>query len=427
MLKFIINAILLNLLIAEENFVSFEIVTYDNPYQEKLFIHTFGGEDKYMSIFNPNLQPYWQINSDEKGLDFKKNGDVLTYFEKVEGPVSASNRWIVMNSQMQEIDTLLCTSGNTDYHDIRVLENGNYILQAYDSLYVNMEELVSGGHPSALIIGVLRIQEFTQNNELIFDWFALDHLDISEYTNLNLSNQQITFMHGNSIEVDNYGNLILSNRRSSEIIKIDRSTGEIIWIIGGPLNEFEISGDEFNGFSRQHDARRLENGNILIFDNGNNHSPPTSRVIEYEINETDKTLNLVWEYRNPYGQESLSMGSSQRLPNGNTLISWGNIWGLAGGKIMEITPNYQIALEIQFDSQMSYKARKDNWNFDIPMASGDINLDEILNILDILIMVNIVLDGNVKYNMINLFKIDLNRDYSFNILDIVELVNRILD
>tara|TARA_Y100000814_G_scaffold277383_1_gene238355 strand:- start:29 stop:1015 length:987 start_codon:yes stop_codon:yes gene_type:complete len=328
---------------------------------------------------------------------------------------------------MQEIDTLLCTSGNTDYHDIRVLENGNYILQAYDSLYVNMEELVSGGNPSALIIGVLRIQEFTQNNELIFDWFALDHLDISEYTNLNLSNQQITFMHGNSIEVDNDGNLILSNRRSSEIIKIDRSTGEIIWIMGGPLNEFEISGDEFNGFSRQHDARRLENGNILIFDNGNNHSPPTSRVIEYEIHETNKTLNLVWEYRNPYGQESLSMGSSQRLPNGNTLISWGNIWGLAGGKIMEITPNYQIALEIQFDSQMSYKARKDNWNFDIPMASGDINLDEILNILDILIMVNIVLDGNVKYNMINLFKIDLNRDYSFNILDIVELVNRILD
>ena len=73
MLKFIIHTMLLNLLIAEENFVSFEIVTYDNPYQEKLFIHTFGGEDKYMSIFNPNLQPYWQINSDEKGLDFKKH------------------------------------------------------------------------------------------------------------------------------------------------------------------------------------------------------------------------------------------------------------------------------------------------------------------------------------------------------------------
>ena len=55
MLKFIIHAMLLNLLIAEENFVSFEIVTYDNPFQEKLFIQTFGGEDKYMSILNPNL------------------------------------------------------------------------------------------------------------------------------------------------------------------------------------------------------------------------------------------------------------------------------------------------------------------------------------------------------------------------------------
>ena len=117
-----------------------------------------------------------------------------------------------MNSQMQEIDTLLCTSGNTDYHDIRVLENGNYILQAYDSLYVNMEELVSGGNPSALIIGVLRIQEFTQNNELIFAWFALDHLDISEYTNLNLSNQQITFMHGNSIEAVSNTHLTLPTK-----------------------------------------------------------------------------------------------------------------------------------------------------------------------------------------------------------------------
>ena len=427
MLVFIINMILLSLLYAEPNYVDFDIVENNNPYQEKLIFHTFGGgNNKYMSILNTNLQPYWQINSDEKGLDFKKNGDFLTYFEKVGGQFNASDRWIIMNSQMQEIDTVKCTSGLTDYHDMRVLENGNYIIQAYDTLFVNMQEIVPNGNPSATIIGVLRIQEFNQNGDILLDWFALDHLDISNYTNLNLSNQQITFMHGNSIEVDDDENLIISNRRSSEIIKIDRNTGDIIWIAGGPLNEFEIIGDELNGFSKQHDVRRLENGNILVFDNGNNHSPSISRVIEYDIDEIGKTLTLIWEYRNPYGQESLSMGSSQRLPNGNTLISWGNIAGLAGGKIMEVTHDNEIVLEIQFDSQMPYKVRKDSWNFDIPMASGDINLDEVLNILDILVMVNTVLDGNAELNALNLYKIDLNRDYSFNVLDIVELVNRIL-
>ena len=105
--------------------------------KEKLIFHTFGGGDnKYMSIFDANLQPYWQINSDAKGLDFKKNGNFLTYFEKLEGQFSESHRWIVMNSQMQEIDTLKCTSGLTDYHDMRVLENGNYIIQALSLIHI---------------------------------------------------------------------------------------------------------------------------------------------------------------------------------------------------------------------------------------------------------------------------------------------------
>ena len=41
---------------------------------------------------------------------------------------------------------------------------------------------------------------------------------------LNLSNPEITFMHGNSIEVDFDNNLLLSNRTSNEVFKIDRLT-----------------------------------------------------------------------------------------------------------------------------------------------------------------------------------------------------------
>ena len=435
MLKNIIYLIILTFLSGETNFIDFEVITNNSPYPEKLLIHTFGGSKKYMSILDHNLDPYWQINSNDKGMDFKKNSEDITYFRKIEvsdpneptpGLPSTGPEWIVMNSMMQEIDTIKCTSGITDYHDIQLLTNGNYILQAYDSLYINMQDIIEGGHPSAMVQGILRIQEFDQEHNLLMDWFALDHLDISEYDNLNFQSQQITFMHGNSIDVDYDENIIISNRRSSEVIKIDRLTGEVIWIIGGPQNEFEIFGDNLNGFSKQHDVRRLENGNILLFDNGNNHNPATSRAVEYEIDEINKTLTLIWEYLNPYGEVSLAMGSAQRLPNGNTLINWGNIAGASGGRIIEVTYNYEIALEIQFESQMAYKVRKDEWAFEIPMGTGDINLDGVLNILDILMVVNVVLNGNSDFNMLNLYKIDLNRDYSFDVLDIVELVNRVL-
>src|SRR2546422_8452549 len=39
-------------------------------------------------------------------------------------------------------------------------------------------------------------------------------------------------VHGNSIELDSDGNLLLSSRHMSEITKIDRQTGDIIWRMG---------------------------------------------------------------------------------------------------------------------------------------------------------------------------------------------------
>ena len=53
---------------------------------------------------------------------------------------------------------------------------------------------------------------------------------------------------------------------------------------------------------------------------------------------------------------------------------------------------------------------------------GDLNQDEILNILDIIIMVNIILEGD-DYQL----EADMNEDGFVNILDIVTLVDIILE
>ena len=414
---YILSVILLNIMLSNDNYAEFEVLINNNPYPSNMFIHT--QHSNYMAILDESLSPYWFIKSDHiGGLDFKPSYDIVSYFDK------SNSQWILANKNMIEVDTVKCTLGVTDYHDIRILESGGYILQAYDSLFYDMSNIVEGGHHNAKIKGILRIQEFNSHHELIFDWFALDHLEIQYYNNVNLANAEFTWMHGNSIEIDHDDNLIISDRRSSQIIKIDRLTGNVMWIFGGPLNSFQIVNDPLNGFSKQHDARRLYNGNLLLFDNGNNHNPPQSRVVEYIMDEINMEAYLHWSYSNPYNDISVSMGSVQRLPNQNTLINWGNIHS-RGAHVMEVDPYDNIVLEIEFDIGSSYKVRKSNWNYNIPMLIGDANLDDIVNIIDVLYIINHILYEQ-SLNIFKLYKVDLDKNATVNVSDILILVNQIL-
>ena len=62
---------------------------------------------------------------------------------------------------------------------------------------------------------------------------------------------------------------------------------------------------------------------------------------------------------------------------------------------------------------------------DAPMVQGDINVDGIVNILDIIYLVNFILNNQTPRD-IQFTSSDLNLDGLLNILDIVQLVNIIL-
>jgi hypothetical protein len=127
--------------------------------------------------------------------------------------------------------------------------------------------------------------------------------------------------------------------------------------LGGKNNEFNFLNDSI-GFSHQHHIRRLENAHIMLFDNGNYHTPAFSRVVEYSIDEGAKTLFLEWQYRHTPEIFSSAMGSAQRLSNGNTLIGW----GAAATTLTEVTPQGNIAYELSLPAtEMSYRAYRDEW------------------------------------------------------------------
>ena len=400
----------------------YNVTINSNPYPSKLFVHTMSQVSPHMAIFNPDLSLNWEINSGEQGFDFRNNNNHLSYYDK------ESKFWIIANSSMIEIDTLQCTQGITDYHDIRLLDDGGYILQCYDSTWVDL-----GAPTPQLIRDILVIQEFDRDDNLILNWDAMDYLSIDDYPNINTTLPNITFMHGNSIEVDSDNNLLLSNRVSNEVLKINRVTGDIIWIMGGPLNEFLFVDDPLNGFNKQHDVRRIANGNITLFDNGTQHSPMLSRAVEYDIDENNKTARLVWEYTHPDSIVAMSMGSVQRLPNNNTLINWGfffetNILN-AGTFIMEVDYDKNIVFEMTHPiNHHAYRARKSDWDFDINLIKGDSNLDNTINVIDVIYLVNYILYTSTNNpNLFEKHKLDINTDGMIDIIDAVEIVNIILN
>jgi len=402
------------------NYLDFEIIVNNDPYPANMFIHTMGSQPRYMAIIDSLINPSWFINSGPLGLDFKVNQNKLSYFNNY------NKSWIILNEYMNETDTLECVNGYlADFHDIQLLANGGYLLQTYDSIYVDMSQIDPGGNTNALII-ILIIQEFDSNKNLIFEWNAWEHLNIADYHNLNLTSNRIVWMHGNSIHIDLDSNILVSNRRSSEVIKIDRNNGDVIWYFGGPNNEFSITNDPYNGFSRQHDVRRIENGNILLFDNGNDHDPPISRAVEYEIDESEKTANLVWDFSHPEGYVGLAMGSVQRLPNNNTLINWGRLL-MQGAVITEVDYDKNIVFEIQYPYPFyCYRVTKHTWQFETNLIPGDTNLDDKIDILDINLIADFAAQDTSELDVYHLYRYDINRDRSIDDIDINLLAQMII-
>jgi hypothetical protein len=171
------------------------------------------------------------------------------------------------------------------------------------------------------------------------------------------------------------------------VSKIDRETSEFIWRLGGEKNQFTFVGDNIpEHFSHQHDARRMANGNLMLYNNGNFLVPFKSSSKEYNIDETNKIATLVWFYEHPdvnnYPVNSQAQGSSQRLPNGNTIIGWGQPNANQNRPaITEVDPNKNIVWEMNLDEygQNIYRVHKYDWRpCEIP-KSAQITVTKITN------------------------------------------------
>ncbi len=265
------------------------ISTNNNPDPDPIFIdNRGGGGDPFNVIFDNNGNPIWYGKYPDERRDMKvQHNGALTMLARDNG-----NHFNVFNTHYQQIGQYWAVNGyGVDEHELQVLADGTYLFVALAGQTVDMSRYVVGGNTAASVTEQV-IQEFSPAGELIFQWRAWDHLDVrDEQQFINILGSGFDFPHMNAIDIDTDGNILFSSRNTSEVTKINRDTGEIIWRLGGVHNQFTYINDPLNGTRNQHAIRMVRTNDYTMFDNGNLHSPSMSRAVEYRLDHDEHDRN----------------------------------------------------------------------------------------------------------------------------------------
>lgn len=296
-------------------------------------------------LFTPQSSPYYKapepIIVDQNGalvwyadpsntpstIDFKYYPTQQQYSYSI--VFNDTNMVVVMDDQFAILDTLKAINGESDIHDVQRAANGNWLLtmEYYDTVDLSAYMFGPVQGSATTVIQGFGWQEIDQSGNLVYEWNSNDYIDpVSEFYNFyGYTANPFDYCHGNAIEEDADGNILLSFRHLNAIYKINRTSGSIIWKLGGQSSDFTFPND--NGFSGQHNIRRLPNGNYSLFDNANMmQAPKISRGVEYALDTVNWTATKINEVIHPDQFFARAMGNYQQTADYRSMICYGLVF-----------------------------------------------------------------------------------------------------
>lgn len=320
-----------------------------------------------MSLINKDGYIDWYVATLQKFyLDFKYHPQhhLFTY-----AATGSDAKFFVLDTLFNLVDSIKPINGSiTDIHEFIILDNGNYVIMGSKDSIMDLSSFIFDGTQGSDSTNVkgCTFQEFDSSHNLVFEWNSNDHIHPTEFIDsYGYDSTKFDYVHGNAIEEDSDGNFLVSFRGLDAIYKINKSTGNTMWILGGKSNQFTFINDN-PGFSGQHDIRRLPNGNISLFDNANNQAPPKrSRGKEYLLDTTNMTCTKVYQYTHSPSFFARAMGSFQTMANNDRIVGYGLDYR-PDPSFVHVDDNDNIITEVHLkDSIVTYRTFASELNFNL--------------------------------------------------------------
>lgn len=307
------------------------------------------------------------------------------------------------------------------HHDLEVLPNGNLLVLTDDFQGTVEDKIIEVDKSTGEILDTWDLEELLP----IFDGMA------AMWTTTD-------WFHNNSVSYDAVNDaIVLSGRHQDAVVSIGRTSHELNWIIGDPDNWgtdvvnqyfFTPTGENFEWQYAQHSAMVLDNGNIFIFDNGNNKSKDSktyvmpqksySRGVIYDIDETNMTIEQVYQFGKELGSDFYSpyISNVNYYTDGNYMIHSGGHGTVEGVPLNIPGPLYEDMSKVVFKS-MTYEVMDGEIKYYLEMASNFYQAKRI-NLYEY--------QTNIQFGTANVFgelaetpQTDETYELSFSLLDTV--------
>lgn len=237
------------------------------------------------------------------------------------------------NSGVRELDAesnVITYIPSYSHHDFRILADNNLIIEQSEP------QMHKKGQFADLYIRKIKI--ITREGKVLWSWNPFAHYrEIEKQSGImiDLENRDpfSRWQHNNTVQVLNEnilgqrdkrfrkGNILFSMPHINIIGVIEYPSGKVVWAWGPGV------------LDGPHQPSMLENGNLLLFDNGKNRG--WSRVLEIDPIRKE----IVWEYHADPKESFFSpvISGVMQLPNGNRLICEG-----IENRIFEITQEGEV-------------------------------------------------------------------------------------
>lgn len=262
----------------------------------------------YMCAYDTNGDVRWYLSETAIWeINRLKNGHLLVSTERLVNTPYYSTGLYEMD-MLGKIYTEYSLPGGY-HHDYFEMDSGNLLVASDD--FDNEDGTVED-----------YVVELDRNTGNIVKRFDLkDILNMEDGKSENWTNYD--WFHNNSVWYDKKTNSItLSGRHQDIVVNIDYDSGKLNWILGDNTNFseeyqkyfFKLKNGEWQW--SQHAAMILPNGNVFLFDNGNNKSKNKneyvkakdsySRGVIYRLDTKNMIAKEVWEYGKERGSDFYS-------------------------------------------------------------------------------------------------------------------------
>ena len=285
-------------------------------------------------------------------------------------PVTQINQSLQKNGYAFQITGTFPLGGF--HHDVLVLPNGHWI--GLGQTTKDFTDLP--GYPGTTTVQGDVLVDIDPTGNVVWAWSSFDHLDVTRHPYFNLPD----WTHSNALIYTQDGNILLSVRNQSWILKIDYAngtgTGNILWKLGEGGDFALLGGDPSQWFYAQHFPNLLStNGTqmtLAIWDNGdvreispglncgNTAASPAcySRATIFQVDEATNLATLVWQ--DLPGFYSFWGGSIGTLSNGDVEFDMSEPFTdvAAASQVMEVTQTSspQTVWQMKITGANAYRA-----------------------------------------------------------------------